>query len=89
MKESVLIADGTSYIRAVALKQLNSYLLNGLLGIAVGNLTGYQSLLSKKDAMPSTASSESVFHSILICYYIHFVRVFTHYRYQCYFYRFC
>ena len=47
MKESVLITDGTSYIRAVALKQLNSYLLNGLLGIAVGNLTGYQSLLSK------------------------------------------
>ena len=47
MKESILITDGTSYIRTVALKQLNRYLLNGFLGIAIGNLTGYQSLLSK------------------------------------------
>ena len=54
MKESVSLLMAPANIRAVALKQLNSYLLNGLLGIAVGNLTGYLIVVEQRMLLPST-----------------------------------
>ena len=84
VKESVLITDGTSHIRAVALKQLNSYLLNGLLGIAVGNLTGYQSLLSKGCYCHQQQQHRQnrFFHSIFNLLLFPTMSVFTHNRYD-------